>query len=146
FLHVFRVGDALINRSYDLQLVARGDVPAAEAVLVYLDEKSHTVLQQPLNAPWDRTLHARLIDRLTAAGTKAIVFDIVFSDPDSRDPAVDSRLAESMKASKRVVLAVDVVRTGPHAKSGTPPIPAFRDVAAALGSDEVIPDPDLVVR
>ena len=36
-------------------------VPVA---LVLLDEQSHEALGQPFNAPWDRTLHARLIERL----------------------------------------------------------------------------------
>src|SRR5512135_981000 len=75
-----RLGTGLDQASYDLLLVARGDLPADGAVLVYLDEISHEQLGQPQNAAWDRALHARLIDRLTAAGAKAIVFDIVFSD------------------------------------------------------------------
>ena len=64
-LRDFTVGRGLITRSYDLLLVARGDVQTREAVIVYLDEASYSALQQPLNVPWDRALHARLIDRLT---------------------------------------------------------------------------------
>ncbi|PYJ02072.1 MAG: hypothetical protein DME25_16965, partial [Verrucomicrobia bacterium] len=107
FLHTFPMGRGLIRHSYDLQLVARGDVAAGEAVMVYLDEAAYGALAQPFNAPWDRVLHARLIDRLTAAGAKAIVFDIVFSDANTNNPAADPQLARAMKASGRVLLAVD---------------------------------------
>src|SRR5206468_975900 len=83
-----------------------------EAALVYMDEVSHEKLKQPLNASWDRTLHARLIDRLTAAGARAIVFDIIFTDPDNANPSADQTFAKAMKASGRVILAADNVRVG----------------------------------
>src|SRR6266436_6416362 len=87
-------GRPLITKSYELLLVWRGEVAAREAVIVSLDEVSFQKLEQPLNAPWDRALHARLIDRLTAAGARAIAFDIVFSDP--RSPAADEQLARAI--------------------------------------------------
>src|ERR1051325_565976 len=74
----FRMGLGLARNCYDLLHVWRGDRRATEAVLVYLDESSHKALGQPYNAPWDRGIHAKLIDRLTAAGARAVVFDIVF--------------------------------------------------------------------
>src|SRR5690349_24588857 len=46
------LGRGVIHHSYELQLVARGDVRAREAVIVYLDEASYRALNQPLNAPW----------------------------------------------------------------------------------------------
>jgi len=146
FLHTFLIGRALINHSYDLQLVACGDRAAREAVMVHLDEVSSEHLQQPLNVPWDRALHARLIERLTDAGAKAIVFDIVFSDPSPTNPGADQQMARAMKASGRVILAMDVVQIGPDAKSGKRPIDLFLDNAAGIGSAEVLPDPDLVIR
>ncbi|HXI51714.1 MAG TPA: CHASE2 domain-containing protein, partial [Candidatus Saccharimonadales bacterium] len=88
----YRMGDGLRHASYDLLSVAQGERRADDVVLVYLDEQSHRELQQPLNAPWDRSLHARLVDRLTQAGARAIVFDIVFSDPNPDRAAADERL------------------------------------------------------
>src|SRR5262245_59386792 len=81
FLLEFNLGRGLVNHSYDLLLVARGDLATKEAVIIYLDEASFEALQQRVNAPWDRALHARLIDRLTRAGARAIALDIVFTDP-----------------------------------------------------------------
>src|ERR1051325_7452624 len=75
------IGRGLVNRSYDFLIIARGDQAATDAVIVYLDEKSHAELGQPLDAPWDRALHGRRLEPLTAAGAKVIVFDIVFCAP-----------------------------------------------------------------
>lgn len=145
-LHSYTVGRGLIDHSYELQLVARGDVRAQEAVIVYLDETSHKALGQPLNAPWDRTLHARLIHRLTAAGAKAIVFDIIFGDPDARNPIADVQMAQAIKDSGRVILGIDLVRFGRNDRQGIPPIEMFYTNAAGAGSVEVLADSDLVVR
>jgi len=145
-LLAFPFGRSLISSSYDWLLVLRGQVAAREAVVVYLDEISFQKLGQPLNAPWDRTLHARLIDRLTAAGARAVVFDIVFSDPDRANPAADEQLSKTFKANGRVILAADNVRIGPKTKQTLRPFDLFMDSAAGVGSAEVVPDSDLVVR
>ena len=117
-----------------------------DVALIYLDEDSHVRLGQPLNAPWDRGLHAKLIDRLTAAGARAIVFDIVFSDPSLSGPAADAQLAEAIKRNGRVILAADNVPIGPSAKKIVPPISILSDNAAGIGSAELQPDGDLVIR
>ena len=143
-------GNGLENLSYDLLFLPRPVVPPDEAVVVYLDEDSHKELGQKFNQPWDRDLHARLVERLTAAGARAVVFDIVFSDP-GPDPAADQRFAAALKTSGRVVLAADMVATaygvdGVAAKSMTPPLELFSEAAGAIGSAEMAPDHDLIPR
>jgi len=144
----YPIGRALVHSSYDALLVLRGDRKADEAVIVYLDERSHDELKQPLNAPWDRKLHAQLIDRLTTAGARAIVFDIVFSDPSVAGPESDEVLAQAIRTSGRVILAADSVPVSPTEKQTAPPIKLLRDSATDdnIGSAEVTPDADLVVR
>src|SRR5881397_686430 len=88
-LHVFKLGEGLAQSSYDLLTVARGDVRVDEAVIVYMDEESHKRLGQSLAGTWDRSIHAQLLDRLTAAGARAVVFDVVFSDPNPDKPGAD---------------------------------------------------------
>src|SRR5438552_733863 len=111
-----------------------------------MDEESHRSLGQPVNAAWDRALHARLIDRLTAAGARAIVFDVVFSDPNPEKAAADEALAKAIGKSGRVVLAADYAYAGGGANKITPPFDLVRDVAAGMGSDELLSDPDVIVR
>src|SRR5882672_2011880 len=74
-LHEFRFGSGFTDLSQDLLNVRRGQVRAEEAIIIHLDEVSHEKLGQPSNAAWDRALHAKLIERLTKAGARAIVFD-----------------------------------------------------------------------
>ena len=143
YLHTLNIGRGLVNHSYELQLVARGEVRTREAVIVYMDETSHAALKQPLNAPWDRSLHARLINRLTAAGARAIVFDIIFSDADVRNPEADAKMAKAIQDSGRVILGIDVVRLGLTDRRGIPPIELFEKHAAGIGSVEALADSDL---
>jgi CHASE2 domain-containing sensor protein len=131
-LHEFAFGKGLILSSYDLLQVWRGDRPVSDAVMVYLDEISHLRLKQPQNAAWNRSLHAQLVDRLTAAGARAIVFDIVFSDPNGNDPAGDERLATAIQKSGRTILAAENVPMGPKIKQMTPPFPLLLQSAAGV--------------
>jgi adenylate cyclase len=144
FLHTFPIGHSLRYASYDILHVWRGDIQPADTVLVYMDEVSHEELQQPYNTAWDRRIHAKLVDRLMAAGAKAIVFDVVFSDPS--DPAADNEFARAIKQSGRVILAADNVPVGEKAKKMTPPLDLLRDAAADMGSAETIPDSDFTIR
>ena len=96
-------GDRLTWLSYDLLFAFRPDIAADEVVLVVMDEDSHRILGQPGSAPWDRALHARLIERLTSVGAKAIAFDVLFQG--ERDPVSDAQLAHAAKESGRVAVA-----------------------------------------
>jgi len=145
-LHHFTAGSLLVNLSYDLLTVFKPVVVPTNAVLVFMDEASHEKLGQPLNAPWDRAVHAQLVDKLTAAGAKAIVFDVVFSDPALNGPEADRKLAEAFAASKRVIIAADNERVGTAMSKFRPPIEVLLKAAAHIGSAEVRPSRDLIVR
>jgi adenylate cyclase len=146
-LHDRTAGSGLVNFSYDLLNVAKRPIVPAEVVLVFMDEESHEKIGQPLNAPWNRALHAQLVDKLTEAGAKAIVFDVVFSDPMPNTAQIDQKLAHSIAASKRVILAADHIPVvGGAGKRYLMPIDALRDGAAAVGSADVEVSRDLVVR
>src|SRR5262245_51550788 len=56
---------------------------AAAVTIVDIDEASLGRLGQ---WPWPRTILADLVERLRAAGAAAIVFDIVFAEPDRSSP------------------------------------------------------------
>lgn len=146
-LNSYDVGIGFRNLSYDLLLVARGPTPAPEAVIVSMDERSHVELNQPRNAPWDRTVHARLIDRLTKAGARAIVFDIVFSDAAPPEKAAqDEKLIASAKRNGRVILAADNVFVAKNEYRIVPPFEALREAVADIASAEIEPGRDLIVR
>jgi CHASE2 domain-containing sensor protein len=114
-------------------------------VIVYMDEESHFRQKQSWYGPWDRSVHARLIERLTGWGARAVVFDVVFDRADPRNAAADDALVEAVRKSGRVVLAakLDVIveQAGPRMRieSTIPsrPFDRLREAAAAWGFVEV---------
>ena len=73
---------------------------SGQVVLVNIDDRS---LREFGNWPWSRTLHARLVDRLTAEKANRIFFDINFSYP--AKAAEDRAFADALKRSGKVTLA-----------------------------------------
>ena len=150
-LHIFRVGLGLIHWSYDLPFAVRANIGTDEAVLIYMDDASHAALQQPFNTAWSRALHEQLVRRLTKAGARAIVFDVVFADA-SPNPEVDRAFAAAMTNHGRVVLAADTVQAifdpsmVSNMRNVTPPTDVLRDAAADIGSAEMKPAQDFAVR
>jgi adenylate cyclase len=141
-------GDGLDRLSYDLPFLPRGKLAAPEVALVYVDDESGAALGQPPDRPWDRALHARLVERLTAEGARAVLFDIIFDSP-GPDPAVDARLAAALRAQGKVVLSaeVEVAESGDAATqivSG--PVAELRRAAAGWGLASLEPDADRGVR
>ena len=53
--------------------------------------------------PWDRAVHALMVEILASAGAKAVAFDIVFSIPSSTS---DLRLMKAMTDAKNVYLPI----------------------------------------
>ena len=92
---------------------ASGDI-----VLVKIDDES---LRQIGRWPWPRRYHAELTDALTNAGAKRIFFDVAFFGPTDR--ADDQQLAEALRRSGRVTLAV-------RHQPGLDPLPEFTRWAA----------------
>ena len=145
----FPIGGGLVRSSFDLPFALRSDLTVTNIAIVYLDEASHRELNQPTTAPWDRLLHAKLIEQLTALGAKAIVFDILFTDP-SASPEADEKLAAAIRKSGRVILAGNYQNreTTPGAMGRWEELPfePFRDVAVGWGNANLPVDPDYGIR
>jgi len=103
FLLVTPAGDRLVHLSYDLHFALRPDLPVTDVVIVQMDEESHRVLKQPGAGPWDRALHARLIEQLGRWDARAIAFDVLFYG--ERDPVADAALVRAAKGHGRVAVA-----------------------------------------
>ena len=82
-----------------------------KSVVIYMDDESHTEMNQDENAAWDRALHAKLVDYLRQDHARSITFDVVFNNP-GPSPGADQSLAKAIQDSGKVVLAADVVSTG----------------------------------
>lgn len=88
-----RVTDSLLRRfrpSYHPDLL-----------LVVVDDES---LRKLGRFPFDRTVYARLLDRLKESGAKVVAFDILFVEPTPSDKV----FAEAMKRFGKVVMGVNL--------------------------------------
>lgn len=65
------------------QIAPRAFDPNLPVKIVDIDDESLSRLGQ---WPWPRTILAKMVDRLAAAGVAAIGFDIVFAEPDRTSP------------------------------------------------------------
>lgn len=132
--------DRLDLKIYDLLLIPQTQAPPEEVMVIAIDEAS---LQQIGHWPWSRRIHARLIDRLTDAKTRAIALDIPLHEPDRHGPDADRDLAEAMARNGKVVLAVAPQRAGgPGYRSAALPLPILAESAAALGHTDFEVDAD----
>jgi CHASE2 domain-containing sensor protein len=93
--------------SYDLPQLGRPQVEIKEVAIVFMDDVSHALRNQPYDGAWDRSLQAELVDVLRKSGAKAIAFDVLFSDPGTNAAATEA-LAAAIRAHGRVVLGVDL--------------------------------------
>ena len=91
----FPIGNPIARLSYDLPFAWRSNIATPDVRLVVIDENSARALNQPIDAPWDRHLHAQLVNLLTKAGARAILFDLVFDAP-SANPKVDDEFAQAI--------------------------------------------------
>src|ERR1043166_1363544 len=90
---------------------------------------------------WPRSLHARLVKKLTVAGARVIVFDVYFTE--QRSAKEDNLFAEALKKARNVILAKSLQREDLPAGSGSSeldthkivktlrPIPALAQAAIA---------------
>ena len=145
----FPFGNGLARLSYDLPFAIRSNIATPEIRLVVMDEKSARALNQPVDGPWDRRLHAQLVKTLTDARVKAILFDLVFDSPGA-DEAVDKNFADAIRASGRVFVGAEMRRVPGREVSEEQilaPIPLLRRAAAGWGLFDFRPvDPDGGVR
>ena len=110
-------------RLYDSRFRARGRLkPPDDIVIVAYDEE---IMDQVKVWPWPRKFHAQVVDKLTAAGAKVIVFDTRFDAYQGAKPVKDFRsledltpteptegdleFAEACRRSKRVIVTADLL-------------------------------------
>jgi adenylate cyclase len=94
WLHLFdplraRLSDARLAR-YALQ-----SQPDQDIVIVDIDERSLAEMSGSVGRwPWPRSVHAELVEGIERQQPRAIVFDILFSDPDHARPEGDQYFAD----------------------------------------------------
>ncbi len=74
--------------------------PDPDIVIVDIDERSLAEMSPHVGRwPWPRSMHAELIEAIERQQPRAIVFDILFSDPDMTRPQDDAYFFEAIRAT-----------------------------------------------
>ena len=118
--------------------------PSEELMIIAIDDASFSALN--ISWPFPRELHAKLIENLSLAGAKLIVFDVEFTE-NSR-PEADALLAEMAQHYQQVIFAGKVLRgLDSHAPDQLlTPIPEIMAYKVPWGIVNMSSDSDNTIR
>ncbi len=119
------------------------ETPSPNIVIAAIDDQ--TLSAYGRLGDWPRSLHAQAIANLSAAGARAIGFDVLFAETS----AEDSTLATAISQAGNVVLAVTGTQLLPDLQGYNEfifPVPVLAQAASALGHTNLSPDGDGIVR
>ena len=140
-------GEPWTNASYDYLFRFGARSVTNNVVLILMDNAAFDQFHQTRGQPWDRALHAQLLNRLADDGADMVVFDSLFKE--LRDPAKDEALANAMRRQRVVLMAGQAQVTHPGLAGAQPTLPAelFLDAAGTnWGVAWLDPDLDSTVR
>lgn len=124
------------------------------AVIIAIDEKS-TRDPRLGRWPWDRTYHAELVRKLTAAKSRVIAFDVIFSEPHRDDPEFAAALKAATEEGISILLphigqpeVPEPAQVGQNItfRDFLRPVPLLADQTATPAHANVLPDEDGNVR
>ena len=90
---VFHVGENMRDKAFDLMVKNRIIVPKPDPdiVIVDINEASLSAMASEYGRwPWPRQVLGEFLENIEAQNPKAVVFDILFSDPDVYNPDSDA--------------------------------------------------------
>tara|TARA_R110001592_G_scaffold76062_2_gene229876 strand:- start:8578 stop:11133 length:2556 start_codon:yes stop_codon:yes gene_type:complete len=121
------------------QLAASEDI-----VIIDIDDKS---LSQLGRWPWPRRTHAELLDKLSLAQTKAVVFDVLFPELDVNNYESDALFAQAIKRNGSVILPIYLETLGQQGQViESPPHGLFYAEIQALGHVHLQVESDGIIR
>lgn len=126
---------------YDSGLSLWSRPPPDEVLIVAIDDASIEAIGR---WPWRRSVHATLLERLADAGPRAVVLDLVLSEPDP-DPRQDALLAAALRRAAPVVMPVAWLAVPGEPLRALEPVSPLRE-AVQLGAAEAVVDSDGVLR
>ncbi len=154
-----RLGEGLNQVSFDLLAQTIRGSGTADVIMVEMDEPAYRALDQDYAQLWDRSLHARLLDKLAADGARITILDVFFGDSGTNLPpgpalaeAVrrNQVLAEALQSNQRVVVAAEWSEATHASQVGgslnLPHKPFTDAVSGRWGIAKVWLDPDGRVR
>ena len=142
------LGEPWVNASYDYLFRFGAHMVTNRVTLILMDNEAYDYFHQIRGQPWDRGLHARLLNRLADDGCAFVVFDSFFRQP--RDPAQDEALAKVMRRQHHIVLMAEQAQVTHPTLAGAQPILPSEPFLSAAGTNWGVawldPDLDSIVR
>lgn len=143
------LGDAWTNASYDNLFRFGTHAVTNQVTLILMDEGAFGKFHQTRGQPWDRALHAKLLNRLADDGCALVAFDSFFQWPG--DPEKDRALADAMHRQRHMVLMAEQTRISDAKLEAAELKPPADEFLAAAGTNNwgvawFTPDSDHIVR
>ena len=136
--------DRFEEKTYDYRFrFSRGTLqPSGAVAIIAIDDQS---IKELGRWPLSRTEHAQLLKKLSHAGARAVLFDVMFLEPES--PDADRAFAESIKDAGMVTLSTAFVFAPDGAATSRFEIlPALTADLRRVAHINVSPDDDGVLR
>jgi adenylate cyclase len=113
-----------------LALNAQRRPQSDKVVIVDIDQKSLEEMNDDAGSwPWPRSVHGEMIEHIAVQKPQAIVFDILFNEPDTFRPEHDAAFAEAVAQHPNVWLAMTLNSDGTGAVvSDLPPAVGARPI------------------
>lgn len=128
---------------YDAQSSLVRQDASDDIVIIAIDETS---LNSIGRWPWPRNIHSELINKLTKYQAKAVLVDVIFSEP-SFNKENDILLADAIKNNGTVTLPVLLEQNRLQGQLlETLPLPLLTQASATLGHVHIELDPDGIAR
>jgi CHASE2 domain-containing sensor protein len=142
------LGEPWVNASYDYLFRFGARAVTNHVTLILMDNEAYDYFHQLRGQPWDRGLHARLLNRLADDGCDLVIFDSFFRQP--RDSKQDEALAQAMRRQHHVVLMAEQAQVTHPTLAGAQPILPTEPFLSAAGTNWGVawldPDLDSIVR
>ncbi len=139
-------GKHLEYNVYDILIKKNNQQPKPnDVVIIAIDDESFQTLD--IQWPFPRAYYTKLIENLTLAGAKQIIFDIEFSE--STDSLIDERIGIAAKKHGNVIFAGKIYQTNENNYSRTtilPPVKSITKNCNVWGIVNMTSDEDGFVR
>jgi CHASE2 domain-containing sensor protein/nitrogen-specific signal transduction histidine kinase len=136
FGHVSARIDQLV---YDRFLNLRSQPLLSDIVVVEIDNAS---IDQLGRWPWPRSVHARLLERIAAAKPAAVIYDVLFTEPN----ADDAQLAHAIGLSPTYLPVLLTPADASGQRTVDEPVAPLAQAAAGLGHINFEVDSDGIAR
>jgi CHASE2 domain-containing sensor protein len=141
-------GEPWINASYDYSFRFGARPITNRVALIMMDTEAYDQFHQTRGQPWNRALHARLLNKLADDGCALVVMDCFFREP--HDHPEDEALANAIRRQRHILLMAEqspiTHSTFAGVHSLVPADPFYSAAGRNSGIAWIDPDGDLIVR